>query len=147
MIPHNTYESFKIYLNIQKIKNLEYADLYFIDDIVVVEKKAFTIVGKKEVLFVISAIEEEMGDTSNVHCICNTVDVFSIKPVEFSLIKSKVANFKSYSVITYGQLGFTNLVFERMFLKMDIARYDSLLDAVYAARNYSHIRNRGGVLT
>jgi hypothetical protein len=133
-------------LNIQKIKNIKCADLYFSDDIVVVEIKVFTIVGKKEALSIINAIEEEVGDTSNVHYISNRVDVYSIKPAEFSLIKSQVDNFKSYSVITHGQVGFTNLVFERMFLKTPITRYDSLVDAICAARNFLHLGNRGGIV-
>jgi hypothetical protein len=133
-------------LNIQKIKNIECADLYFSDDIVVVEIKAFTIVSKREALSIITAIEDEMGDTSKLHYISNRVDVYSLRPTEYAKVKSKVDNFKSYSVITYGQVGFTNLVFERMFLKTPITRYDSLVDAVCAARNYSRIGNRGGIV-
>ncbi|BAO55964.1 hypothetical protein [Nonlabens marinus] len=124
-------------LNIQKIRQIDCADLFFIDDLVIVEVKMHTLVGKKQLEHIIEAIENEILDISKVHFISNRVDPYSLKPTEFPCLKKKIDSFKSYSVVTYGSVGVTNLIFERMFLKSKIVRFDSLLEAIASKRGKS----------
>ena len=124
-------------LNIQKIRQIDCADIFFIDQVVIVEVKLHTVVGKKQVESIIEVIEEEVLDISTINFISNRVEAYSLKPTEFPCLKKKLDSFKSYAVVTYENIGMTNLIFERMFLKTKIVRFDSLLEAIASARGKS----------
>lgn len=119
-------------LTIRKVLTVGCADLYFMDNIVIVEVKRHAIMGKDEVEPILDAIKEEYKSFINVHYISNRTEVYSLKPTELVLLKNKINSFKSYSVITYGDKGKTNLVFERMFLKKEIKTYENLHMAIEA---------------
>ncbi len=121
-------------LNVKTVVQTSCAEIFFIDNIVIVEIKRHSIIGQREILPILDAIILEVGDLSAVHYISNRVDIYSLKPIELIPLKAKIDKFKSYSAITYEHSANTNLVFERMFLKKPMIRYSSLMDAVEAIR-------------
>ncbi len=121
-------------LNVSKVVKTACAEIFFMDNIVIVEVKRDSIIGKKEVLPILDAIMLELGDLSKVHYISNRTEIYSLKPTELVPLKSRIDLFKSYSAVTYEDSARTNLVFERMFLKKPMIRYDSLQAAIDTAR-------------
>jgi|GEM_PF-5816420 len=129
-------------LNIQKIRQIDSADLYFMDKIVIVEIKLHTILGKIQVNNILETIASELPDLSQVNYISNKVEAYSIKPTEFTMIREKIDIFKTYAAVAYEKNGMTNLVFERMFLKKPIVSYNTLQEAVAAVQGRSSCRVR-----
>ena len=123
-------------LQIQKVAHTTCADLYFIDNIVIVEFKRHSTIGKKELVPILDAIKLEFMTLIGIHYISNRTEVYSLKPTELTELKSRIDKFKSYSVITYGDADRTNLIFERMFLKKPIIRYESLEAAIEDVTTY-----------
>lgn len=129
-------------LNIQKIRQIDCATLYFMNQIVIVEVKLDSIIGKKQGQAIIDTIEEETIDITQIHYISNRVEAYSLKPAEYATLSDQLKKFKSYSVITYDKVGVTNYVFERMFLKQPMTQFKTLLEAVGVAHDHSAISDR-----
>lgn len=110
------------------------AQLYFIENIVIVEVDKHATLGEQEVKPLLDKIQSIFKCLSKVHYISNRTEVYSLKPAELPGLKTRIDQFKSYSVVTYGQNGETNLIFERMFLKKEIAQYNSIHEAITAVK-------------
>ena len=128
-------------LDIKKTVQVPSAQLYFMDNLVIVEVRADEILGKNEVIPILDAVDEEFGDRIDIHYISNRTEVYSLRPTDFIELQERINKFQSYSVVVYGEVGETNLIFERMFLKKEIIRYSNLLEAVNAVQGIPESAN------
>ena len=126
-------------LNIHALLEVKCAHIYITRNIVIVEIQKHTNLGKKEMMCILDAIERNCPDLSNMHYISNRTEIYSLKPIELVEMKGRIDQFKSYSVVNYESAGDTNLVFERMFLKKEIVKYSSLVNAIRATKS-SHLK-------
>jgi hypothetical protein len=110
---------------------LKFCELFIHKNMVISEINEGVIVGKNRVMEIIDAISTRCNDLKKVDYISNRINSYSVKPMEYAELSMENPFFGSFSVIIYNKLGETNLTFERMFLKREINRYDTLQEALF----------------
>ena len=115
---------------ILKEHSFKFGDFYFFENFVVAEIAEGELFDWERAQMVIDLATDFYGADAKVNYISNRIYNYSIVPQDWIKFYKNRYQLKSFSVVTYSQSGLINMVFERMFSRITIKKFESVMDAV-----------------
>ncbi|MCM8570108.1 hypothetical protein NE848_12015 [Gramella jeungdoensis] len=124
------------YDQIKKIHSLDYGNFFFLENAIVAEVAEGITYDWSKGKKIIDLGLEFYGPFSSVHYISNRINDYSVRPQDWKKFSKYQKHLKTYTVVTYGKIGFTNLVFERIFFPCNINHFHDLEKALDFINEY-----------
>ncbi|AUC76748.1 hypothetical protein [Olleya sp. Bg11-27] len=109
-------------------------NFYFLDGIVISEINENVTYTWEEAQYVVEEIRKFYGPTKNIYYISNRVNNYSVKPSDWLKFYND-NQLNGYAVVTRSENSWFNALMEKLFLKIDINRFDNLYNAIDHAKN------------
>ncbi|QCE42674.1 hypothetical protein [Psychroserpens sp. NJDZ02] len=119
---------------IRDIHITDSGNFYFLDGIVISEINENVTYTWEEAQHVVDAIKQFYGPSNTIYYISNRVNTYSVKPSDWlNFLNGSQLN--GYAVVTRSENSWFNALMEKLFLKIEISRFDNLYHAIECAKN------------
>ncbi|MDX1544429.1 MAG: hypothetical protein R3214_10825 [Christiangramia sp.] len=123
-------------IQITKIHDLSFGKFFFLENIIISEVTEGISFDWSKGKQIIDLALQHYGQDSSVHYISNRIHDYSVRPQDWRKFGDFQKNLKTYSIITYGKIGYTNLIFEKIFFPSIIYHFTELEKALEFVGEY-----------
>ncbi|MCG9972362.1 hypothetical protein [Christiangramia crocea] len=123
---------------IKEVHKLGYGNFFFLEGVIVAEVNEGITYDWPKGKNIIDLALNYYGSCSSVHYISNRINDYSVRPQDWTKFNTYQKHLKTYSIVTYGKSGFTNLIFERMFFPYQIHHFYNLEMALEFVDEYDN---------